>query len=163
MERNLIKIGLIVLAFTVVGCNSSPTKEDVALSKQISTQPPADSPEKILERAASAFSNVEGITDEKKLKLKQIYSRVYTESMGIRRAIGQSKSLLFATLAKKDFKKAEILTLKKKIVDLDQQRLNVMFVALDEVQAVVGAGVDTEKIYKHFEYYEIPGRRLTLE
>ncbi len=63
------------------------------------------------------------------------------------------------TLAKVDYKDTEIKNLKNKIVHLDQERLNLMFGALDDVRKVVGMGIEAEKIYKHFQDYEMPAHR----
>ena len=149
---------LITLSFLLAlsSCTTEPKPEIAAMNKQIKAQVPADAPEQIMSRAAMAFSNAEGLTAEQKIKLSSIYTRVYTESMRIRREIGQSKSLLFSTLAKVDYKDSEIKNLKKRIVTLDQQRLNLMFGALDDVQKIVGRGIEAEKIYKHFEEHEKP-------
>lgn len=155
----LIQMSAIVLM--IAACASSKTKkEDAALNAEVQAQAPADTPDQIMQRASYAFANAEGLTPEQKIKLGAIYSRVYTEGMSIRREIGQSKSLLFSVLAKVDYKADEITKLKKKIVDLDQKRLAIMFTALEEVQAVVGKGEQAAKIYKHLEHYENPLRSM---
>ncbi len=159
MKKNKIKQSLILfLLLASAACTSKAVREEALMNSEVKAQPPADTPEKIVGRAAEAFSNVEGLKPEQKAKLSDIYVRVYTDSKLIRREIGQSKSLLFMTLAKPDYKESEITMLKKKIVTLDQKRLNLMFTALDEVQKVVGKGKSAENIYKHFYEYEMPNR-----
>ena len=74
----------------------------------------------------------------------------------IRRNIGQSKSLMFSRLASVDYDSVEIKKLKERIVKLDQERLNIMFQALADVQAIVGRGIDKEKVYKYFQENELP-------
>lgn len=163
MKINLYKIYLLPLLLSMISCSSASKKEVTELDLKISAQAPADSPDQIMERAALAFSNAEGLTAEQKLRLSSIYKRVYVESMRLRREIGQSKSLLFMTLAKVTYKESEITSLKKQIVSLDQQRLNLMFTALDDVQKVVGKGINAEKIYRHFRDNELPTRHLRTE
>jgi len=158
MKNQFIRAALIGGLVITSACGSKDKKPD-ELDQKISTQAPADTPNQIMERASMAFANAEGLTQEQKLKLSEIYKRVYTESMQIRRDIGQSKSLLFMTLAKTNYKASEVTELKKKIVNLDQKRLNLMFSALDDVQSVVGKGVAAEKLYRHFEDFEIPRSR----
>lgn len=160
MKKILVRMSSLLVLVILSACGTTQEKKEVELNKQVKMQAPADTPNQIMERAAIAFASAEGLSAEQKMLLRDVYIRVYTESMRIRREIGQSKSLLFRTLAKVDYKAADIKSLKKKIVDLDQKRLDLMFGALDEVQAVVGKGVDASKIYKHFEDYEIPNRRL---
>ena len=151
-----MKLTVLSLLLSLSSCVSATKNESTAMEIQMKAQAPADSPDQIMARAALAFSNAEGLTAEQKLKLNAIYTRVYIESMRIRREIGQGKSLLFMTLAKVNYKDSDIKNIKTKIVGLDQERLNLMFGALDDVQSVVGRGVQAEKIYKHFQDYEIP-------
>lgn len=150
----LLITSISILALT--SCMTPEKKEEMALNEKIKTQEPADTPQHIAVRAAEAFAGAPGLTAEQKMKLHAVYTRVYSESMQIRRDIGQSKSLLFMTLANSDYKSADITRLKKKIVDLDQNRLNLMFGALEDVQHIVGKGIETEKIYKHLQEHEFP-------
>lgn len=153
-----VSIGFYVigtLAFVAqVGCATSDL--DREQRAQIKAQQPADSPEQIMERASLAFSNAPGLTPDQKAKLSGVYSRVYVESSAIRRELGQAKSLLFMTIAKIDYTDREVVNLKNRIVKLDQRRLNIMFKALEDVQKIVGRGVEAEKIFKHFEDHEMP-------
>lgn len=161
MTKNLTKFAVLSALVLLAACSSTQKKEETAaMNTEIQAQPPVANPEQMLERAAQSFSNIEGLSPEKKAKLTEIYTRTYTESMNIRRELGQSKSLLFKTLAKPDYKTSEIKNLKKKIVSLDQKRLDVMFKALDDVQSVVGKGADAEKVYKQLEGYDTPNRMM---
>lgn len=146
-------------------CSTASSKaENAALAQQVQTEPQANTPEEIRNRAAEAFANAPGLTNEQKQKLEAIYQRTYREALAIRTEIGQSKSLLFKTVAKADYKSAEVDRLRKRIVDLDQKRLNIMFKALSDVQAVVGYGADKEEIYERLRDYEYPrGRVLTRQ
>ncbi|MGZ3725926.1 MAG: hypothetical protein ACXWQQ_08995 [Pseudobdellovibrio sp.] len=144
-----------------VGCASSELEREQR--KEIRAQQPADTPQEIMERASLAFANAPGLTPDQKVKLGAIYSQVYTDATAIRREIGQAKSLLFSKLASVDYTDKEISSLKNRIVKLDQRRLDLMFKALDDVQEVVGHGEAAEKIYKHFEDYEIPRFRRDVD
>lgn len=156
MKKNLKAICISTLVLTLSGCTSAEKEQESAMNEKIQNEAPANSSESILQRAANMFANAEGLTADQKQKLSTIYTKTYVESMQIRREMGKSKSLLFSTLSKPEYTTSEITFLKKKIVDLDQKRLNLMFTALDDVQAVVGKGKGTEEFYRHFEKYEMP-------
>jgi len=160
MKTYFIKsIEVLILTFVLTACMTSQSKkEDEKLSAAIQAQTPANTPEQIMQRASDAFANAEGLSPEQKIKLGTLYSRVYTEGMAIRREIGQSKSLLFSTLAKNNYKNSEIKKLKNRITELNQKHLMIMFDALDEVQNIIGPNQNAEKIYKHIEKYEMPFR-----
>ena len=157
MKKITSTLSLITLAL-LFGCTTPGRTEDEKLSDKIHQQEPANSPQAIAMRAAETFSAAPGLTAEQKMKLRTIYSRVYAESMAIRQEIGQSKSLLFMNLANVDYKSKEVTNLKNKIVSLDQRRLKIMFDALDDVQAVVGKGIEAEKIYKYLYEFENPSK-----
>lgn len=143
----------------LLACSSTPKSESTPpLEKQAQAQPHADTPEAIAQRAADTFSNAPGLNAEQKQKLTAIYAKTYSEAMGLRTQIGQSKSLLFQMLASSDYKSSEVAQLKKKITALDEKRLALMFQALDEVQKVVGYGKNKEEIYKHLRDFEFPAQ-----
>lgn len=143
----------ILIALSTMRCSTYRMSEEVQ-AQNIKAQPVADTPEEIAMRASEIFSKSPNLSDEQKEKIHAIYTNVYNESMTIRREIGQSKSLLYETLVKPDYKSSEINSLKKKIVALDKKRLDIMFVALKDVQKIVGRGVDKENIYRQLSEYD---------
>lgn len=160
MKNTIQLVILSSLIAGLAGCSTYSKSEKASLEKNISAEAPVNNPQQMLERAAVTFSEIDGISNEDKSKLSEIYTRTYLDSMSIRKQIGQSKSLLFKTLAKKDYKDSDIKALKNKIVELDQKRLAIMFKALDDVQKIVGKGTPaSEKIYEHLERYEYPMAR----
>ena len=148
--------GLTITVLIICSCVAPVKKTEFTLDEKIKSQEPADTPQHIAMRAAEAFSGAPGLSAEQKMKLHAVYTRVYSEATQIRRDIGQSKSLLFMMLANSDYKSADITRLKKKIVELDQKRLTLMFDALNDVQKIVGKGIEAEKIYKHLHENEFP-------
>lgn len=149
---------LVVAGFFVVGCASAPTqkKDNGVMEARIKSEPPAPTPEAIAERGAQTFINAPGLSDEQKRKIMAIYIRTFNDAIAIRNEIGQAKSLLFKMAARSGFNSSEMESLKKRIVDLDQKRLKVMFKALEDVQAIVGLGKDKEELWKHFYDFEYP-------
>ncbi len=163
IRKNLITILIATGTVALAACASSGAKSDSEMDQKVSTQAPANTPEQIRDRAAETFANSQGLNPEQKAKLTVIYQKTYGEAMTIRKDIGQSKSLLFEMIATKDYKSKEVEALKQRIIALDYKRLDVMFKAMADVQAVVGFGKGTEDIYKHLRDYEMPrpGRMMT--
>lgn len=157
MKRLMLFLLVSGVSVGFISCGSASKSEQAALDKSTKAEAPIHSPEQMLQRAAASFSNIEGLSTEDKIKLTEIYTSTYVGSMNIRKEIGQSKSLLFRTLAKKDYKDSEINALKNKIVKLDQKRLELMFKTLDDVQKIVGKNTPaSRKIYEHLEKYDYP-------
>lgn len=152
----------LITASLAVGCASKPAEttaadpQDQKFEQRLRAEPSASSPEEIADRGAYDFITAPGLTHDQKQKVMRIYIRTYNEAVAIREEMGKAKSLLFKTVASQDFKSGDVDRLKSRIVALDQKRLEVMFKALADVQAVVGYGKDKEEIYKHFRDYEIP-------
>lgn len=137
-----------------IGCATQGAK--VNLDQRVAAEPAANTPEEIADRGAYDFVTAPGLTHDQKEKVMAIYARTYNEAMAIREEIGKAKSLMFKTVAAKDFASGDVEKLKAKIVKLDQKRLDVMFKALADVQSVVGYGKDKEDLYRHFYDYEYP-------
>lgn len=141
----------------LMGCSTAKTQTETQLDRRVQEEPHANSPEEIANRAAKAFAEAPGLTPDQKGRLSAIYLAVYAEAMAIRTQIGKNKSLLFKLAASDDAQaRKDLLQLKKKIVALDQERLNLMFKALQDVQAIVGQGKDKEELYRHFRRHENP-------
>ena len=148
MKKLTITFISLVAALSTMRCSTYRMSEEVQ-AQNIKAQPLADTPEDIALRAAEIFSGSPNLTTEQKDKIHTIYTNVYDESMSIRREIGQSKSLLYETLVKPDYKSTEINSLKKRIVGLDKKRLDIMYKALDDVQKIIAQGAtDKERMYK---------------
>lgn len=154
-------LGLTVGAFalmsiSLVGCATRASKAAEAnLTEKIKAEPVLGTPEQIAAHAAEIFSTTPGLTNEQRQKLMAIYAQTFSESMSLRKEIGQSKSLLFETIAKVDYKSVEVTRLKKRIADLDKKRLAMMFKSLDQAQDIVGHGIPREDVFRHLDEFEI--------
>jgi hypothetical protein len=139
-----------------IGCSSNSERAEKELNAKISAERPANNPDEIANRAAMSFITTPGLSEDQRQKLMAVYMKTYLGAEEIRGEIGKSKSLMFKMIAEKQFDSPEMVAIKNKVVDLDQKRLNLMFRALEDVQLIVGVGVDKAKFYKHFEMYEVP-------
>ena len=140
---------------------SSAPIANSTLEEKIAAEPPAPDANAIALRAAEAFSNAEGLTPKQKQKLMEIYHHTYEEAIAIQTEIGKSKSLLFKLISSVSYDSDDVDRIRKKVVDLDQKRLALMFQALADVQTVVGYGKGKEDFYKHFYDFEMPRNGLT--
>jgi Spy/CpxP family protein refolding chaperone len=146
---------LTILTLSLSACSSGPAKSESPGAARPPTPPPVESQESIAKRAIEAFTSSPDLTADQKQKLAAIYSKTYAEAFQIRQQMAEEKSNLFRMLAKVDYKSKELEQAKKRIVDLDQKRLRLMFDSLEQVQKIVGRGEDKEKIYRHLRDYEI--------
>lgn len=139
----------------VMGCATQSERE---LEQKVQAEQPATGPDAIAARGAQTFISAPGLTDEQRRQLLEIHTRVYAENTEIGTEIGKAKSLLFKNMIAEKYDAATVAGLKKKLIGLDQRRLNVMFKALEDVEKVVGRGLDKEPIYRRFyEFDHAPG------
>lgn len=116
------------------------------------------------QKIADFFLKTPKLTAQQKEKLIEIASRTETEARIIRSEIEESKILLFQTLAQVDYESKDIEVIRKKLVALDQKRLEQMFKALSQVQQIVGFGKDREDFYKKLQEQEsFQGRVLSSQ
>jgi hypothetical protein len=158
MYRNaFFRTSIIVIVSTSSTIGWSETAK---LDKTIQLQRPANTPEAIRDRAAETFSNAPGLNSDQKLRIKKVYLQTYDSAKDIGMKIGKSKSLLFMTVAEKDYSAKDVEEIKGRIIELDNSRLKIMFSALEEVQKIVGPGrgpgKDRRDLYKHFFDFEEP-------
>lgn len=149
----LILTFFLLSAFFQTGCYTYKLKNEEP-AQQTDAKPVAESPQQIAIYAASIFANAPNLTDEQKKQLNLLYTDVYEKAMTIRSDIGKYKTQLYMTLVRADYKSSEISMLRRKIVALDQQRLDIMFQAVKDMQKIVGRGADKESIYKHLSEYD---------
>lgn len=151
-------IGILGMAFFLLsGCATKSKQCESDLDRTVKLENPANNPSAIGQRAAEVFASAPGLTDEQKQKLLAIYSRTYIEASEIRIKMGKGKSLLFKLVASVNYKSKDVEDLKNKIVSWDKKRLDIMFKALADVQAVVGYGHGKEELYEHLRNYQTPG------
>lgn len=119
-------------------------------------EPAAGALGSIAAHGVEAFMLSEKLTKEQKEKLLEIHGRTFRDSTQLRKDLAQAKVELFKTIAKGKYKSSEIDKIKKRIIDIDQKRLQIMFKALEEVEAIIGHGVDAEEIYRRFYDFDRP-------
>ena len=147
--RSAIAIGALALAATLVGgCATKEEKQEV--NQRIQAEDPVAADESFANRGANLFVDAKGVTDEQRQKLLQVHTTTYQKAGFLRDEITKTKSALFKSLLDPAVSKKEINLMKKRVVSLDRQRLDVMLGAFDEVQKVVGRGSADRSVYEPF-------------
>lgn len=133
------KISMFIFAFVIPGlvlaADPSNAKPEIC-----STESP--SIEKI---GHDAFMNAPGLTDAQKIKLSEIMKATFGEAQKIKLEIANQKVDLFEVITNPAAQDSEVTKIKRKIVELDKKRLDLMFKSLDAVQKVVGKNPETGK------------------
>ena len=94
------------------------------------------------------------LTADEKSKLAVIHTSTGRDAMRIRSEIGKAKMEMFGELAKANYDKKKIDSLKKQIVKLDSERLDKMFKSLEEVEKLLGKDQKAREYFKFLETLE---------
>jgi len=103
-----------------------------------------------------AFMKAPGLTSDQREKLSQILNSTMNQAGKIRMEIAAQKIDFFAALTEGNSNPAKIKQIKKKIMDLDSERLNIMFKAMDEVQKVLGKNPEAGKYLRDLMREHLP-------
>jgi hypothetical protein len=141
MGKNICRIALSALILVAAGCASKTSSEKVVEKKIETTKAPG--PGDLASLGHDAFLNAPGLTEAQKIKLSQIMKDTYGEATKVKTEIGKAKLVLFETITSPDYRQKDVDVLKKKIVQLDKKRMDLMFASLDEVQKVIGRNPET--------------------
>lgn len=142
------------MSFLVLGsCSVTEKRVETRVSKETPTHGAGE----LMVRGFEAWAGSSNIDIDQKSKLWTIHSSTGREAFRIRAEITKTKTALFKELAAGGQDPAMIDGLKKKIVKLDQERLDVMFKALDSVEKTLGTSDKGRDYYLYLEELETRG------
>lgn len=96
-----------------------------------------------------AFMKAPGLTEAQKIKLSDVMKTTFSDAQKIKIEIANQKIDLFDAITNPTAKDTDVQNIKKKIADLDQKRLALMFKSLDEVQKIIGKNPETGKYLRN--------------
>lgn len=140
---------IIAVAITIFSMTSLAQQ-----ATQQTIQPDAK-PTDIATIAHNAFANAPGLTEAQKIKLTEIMKDTFTQSQKLKMTMAQYKVDLFDALTNPTKTDKDVNLIKKQIVKLDKQRLDVMFKSLDQVQKIIGKNPKTGEYMKKIMYEHI--------
>ncbi len=150
MTYGLMIVGLSA-GLALGGCATATEKE---VEAKVAAEKPATHTGELAAKGFDTWAMSTALTADQKSRLATIHSSTAREAFRIRGEITKTKSALFKELARGNYEAKTIDTLKTKIVKLDQERLDVMFKALDSVEKTIGRGEDAQKYYRFLEVME---------
>ena len=153
LHRRAAFIFAIAFSLATVGCHSVDRKVDQLVAKET----PASHGDDLTRRGFETWASSAELDLDQKSKLWTIHAATAHDAVRIRGEITKTKSALFKELAKANFDQKLIDGFKSKIVKLDQERLDLMFKALDSVEAALGRGRESRQYYRYLEEIETRG------
>lgn len=130
---------------------------DKRVEDRTAKETPAQERGALMARGFDTWAGSAQIDVDQKSKLWTLHSSTAREAFRIRDEITKAKSAMFKELANGGSDKEMINGLKNKIVKLDQERMDIMFKALDSVQRILGNGRESKEYYLYLEELETRG------
>jgi hypothetical protein len=151
-----IAVGLVLQACAHENMNN--------LNQEVSAQPVRQMHGGVAAKGLEAI-NASNLTPEQKELLKKIHTRMIAETFDNQEETSKLKGVLFETITKTPYDAKKVEMIKKRLVALNDQKLNNMFGALKEVEKVIGYSKPEEKqdiyqgIFFRDEYPDMPASR----
>ncbi len=129
--------GLLVVALTLVGaaCAQSGVKKEV--DHDVAEQPVRPMDGGVAYKGFESI-NQSTLSEVQKEKFRDLHTRMMMQTTQNREQTSKLKGVLFETLAQPNFDENKVNEIKKRLVKLNKQRMDLMFNALDEVKEIVG-------------------------
>ncbi|GIL18160.1 MAG: hypothetical protein BroJett040_19110 [Oligoflexia bacterium] len=141
----------------MASCSSTQKEESVEqkVEKQIQAEKPLNKPGDIAQKGHEAFLNAPGLTEAQKIKLNEVVSKTYADAIVMKTELGKTKGALFEAMVSPVATQKEINILKKKVIDLDKKRLDLMLKSMDEAQKIIGRNKETAEYFRRImrEHY----------
>ena len=140
------------LVFWISACTTSP--EQKSIESQIEKEPRTFSQQQMVAKGHSILLNHPDMTEEQRRKMKRVYAETMAKSQKIRMEMSKVKGVFFKQLFKSTRNDKELRILRKKLIDLNEKKMDVMFDALYEAQTILGKGFPAEEIPVQFNLIE---------
>lgn len=134
-----------------VACASQAEKN---VDQKLTQVTPAASPQAIQSSVADSIESTPGLTVEQKSKLRSLSTSTRSQIGEIRNESMKVQSLLLHEVFSEKSKASEIRVLKRKMKDLENKRLAVIFKSVDEARAILGKSSteSSQRIIHEFFY-----------
>lgn len=132
--KNILFVILMAGLFSCSHSTENKINNDIAKQPDVTSRQAVDAG-----REAIALSK--NLTFEQKEKMLTLMEDTRTQVESIRQNESQVKSSLFKYIATGEFGDREIRVYRKKLIDFENQKLNVMFSSLKETRKILGKDI----------------------
>lgn len=151
MSVGMAMAGLVFISGCAsTGEQSVPKRVEEAAGKEAPTRNMGE----LAARGFETWSKGVGLSADQKSKLFIVHTNTATEAFRIRDEISKTKSAMYKELARGQYNAKMVDGYKNKIIQLDQERLDIMIKALASVEAALGRGEEAKQYYEYLDRIE---------
>jgi hypothetical protein len=150
---NLAKAFLVgSFLFSTFGCAGKSVQRQKEIQTEVQVQPVREMHGGVAAKGIEAILTSKTLTDDQKKKLLEVHEKMSKEIFEIQDETSQLKGVLFETLTTKPYDRPKVKALRKKLVVLNDKKMDKMFRALDKVQVILGENGDdrVQDFYRPF-------------
>lgn len=134
MKKCLSLSLVLALSFSLASCAHKTAKENI--ETKVENAKPTETQE-LQKEIRQAIADSQSLTPEQKTKLIAIDDQLMVDTKAVKEELAKAKVVLIELISKKDMNQQEYKALKKKIIELSKQRVNLGFDAAQKVRQVL--------------------------
>ena len=140
---NLSRLAMAITFAASLGCQTAAQKNvDTKVANESGTYTEKDMSKKVKD----IFSNNEKLSQKQRTDLLVLHSKTTAEVQKIRFEMGKLKGVFLKNLIANETNDSELNIVKKKLVKLNDQKMDVMFDSMSSAKKILGKEIDDEMI-----------------
>ena len=126
---------LLALPLLFAACSSTQIEDKV--EQEVTEQPARRMHGEVAQKGMSAIENSSLSTEEKE-RIQELHSRMSKDTFRIQNEISKLKGVLFETFVTKPYDAKKVNVVKKRLLALNNEKMNNMLNALKEMENILG-------------------------
>lgn len=142
----------LICSLTVISCTQKPVASEKEVAHDVANEPTRQFHGGVARKGYEIITNSKSLTEEQRQKFFKLHSRMVRETFAIQDEMSKLKVVLFDTVMTKPLDNQKIEVIKKRLIELNNKKMNNMLGALDEVKDILGQIPEKEykELYRPF-------------
>ena len=137
-------IAAVLATVGLMGCAQTQVEKD--LDREATAEPARRMHGGVATKGYEAIENSRSLSPEQKQQLKELHGQMIAKTFTIQEDTAKLKGVLFNTLTKSPYDEQKVETIKKRLVALNEQKMQNMFSALSQAQKILGVTPPEERM-----------------
>lgn len=149
---SLLFIGA-TMSLLISGCANREKK--ASIERKIRHEKPVRSQKELLLKGHNIILHHPSLTHQQREKMQALYNKTYVQSAEVRKEMGKVKGVFFKELMSKSKNNRELEILKRKLLRLNAEKMNIMLDAMLKSREILGKRFPLEELdltHERFHY-----------
>ena len=157
MKKTKIALYIIMIlgsTFLFMSCAHHQTQQTI--DQKLQTVPATITPQALYDKAGDLIKNSPDLTAEQRNQLTDLHNKTHDELFKLQEQSLKLRDLLITDMVQPNYSVDEITQIKKRLKKVEQNRLNVVFNAVDKASVILGRSHGNYDIMRSLD--EVPDR-----